>query len=139
MKHDDQLYLQNILDAISTIETYVQRLDRDGFDKNKLVQDGVIRQITIIGEATKLLSNELRNKHSQIPWRQIARMRDTLIHRYFGVDLEQVWLTVQNDLPVLKAEATKILEELRVRDKNRRALIRHNLFYPLAASIRWKV
>lgn len=92
----------------------MQGLDRDGFDKNKLVQDGVIRQITIIGEATKLLSNELRDKHSQIPWRQIARMRDTLIHRYFGVDLEQVWLTVQNDLPVLKAEATKILEELRV-------------------------
>ncbi|MGH7452375.1 MAG: HepT-like ribonuclease domain-containing protein [bacterium] len=113
MKHDDQLYLQNILDAISAIETYVQGLDRDGFDKNKLVQDGVIRQITIIGEATKLLSNELRDKYSQVPWRQIARMRDILIHRYFGVDLEQVWLTVQKDSPVLKAEATKILEELR--------------------------
>ena len=117
MNRDDQLYLQNILDAIAAVETYIQGFDREHFDKNKLVQDGVIRQITIIGEATKLLSNELRDKHSQIPWRQIARMRDTLIHRYFGVDLEQVWLTAQNDLPVLKAEATKILETLRLQEQ----------------------
>jgi uncharacterized protein with HEPN domain len=117
MNRDDQLYLQNILDAITAVETYVQGFDRERFDKNKLVQDGVIRQITIIGEATKLLSNELRDKHSQIPWRQIARMRDTLIHRYFGVDLEQVWLTAQNDLPVLKAEATNMLEELRAQQQ----------------------
>jgi uncharacterized protein with HEPN domain len=113
MKRDEQLYLQNILDAIEAVATYLQGVDRERFDKNKLVQDGVIRQITIIGEATKLLSNELRDKYSQVPWRQIARMRDTLIHRYFGVDLEQVWLTAQNDLPVLKTEVTKILGELR--------------------------
>jgi len=118
MKHDDRLYLQNILDAISAVETYIQGLDRDGFDKNKLVQDGVIRQITIIGEAAKLLSNVLRDKYSHLPWRQMARMRDTLIHRYFGVDLEQVWLTAQNDLPALKAEATKILQELRTQEQN---------------------
>jgi len=96
MKRGDRLYLQNILDAIAAVETYVQGIDRDGFDKNRLVQDGVIRQITIMGEATKLLSDELRDKYSHIPWRLIARMRDTLIHRYFGVDLEQVWLTAQN-------------------------------------------
>jgi len=117
MKRDDRLYLQNILDAIAAVETYVQGLDRDGFDKNKLIQDGVIRQITIIGEATKLLSNETRDKNSQVPWRQITRMRDTLIHRYFGVDLEQVWLTAQNDLPILKVEATKILAELQVQQQ----------------------
>ena len=101
MNPDDLLYLQNILDAIARVETYVEGFDREAFDGNLLVQDGVIRQITIMGEATKLLSSELRDKYPQVPWRQIARMRDTLIHRYFGVDIEQVWLTVQNDFPPL--------------------------------------
>lgn len=113
MNRDDLLYLQNILDAIGRVETYVAGFDQENFQNNLLVQDGVIRQITIMGEATKLLSSELRGRYSQIPWRQIARMRDTLIHRYFGVDIEQVWLTVRDDLPALKTEIARMIDEIR--------------------------
>jgi len=112
MKQRESLFLHHISDAITKIEQYVQGLDQKSFDDNPLIQDGVIRQIMIIGEAVKLLPNELRDKHVHIPWQDIAGMRDKLIHRYFGVDLEKVWLTLQDDLPVLKSEVNKILKEI---------------------------
>lgn len=117
MKQGDALFLHHILDAVVRIEQYVQGLDRESFDENLLVQDGIIRQIMVIGEAAKLLSNELRDKYAHTPWQDIAGMRDKLIHRYFGIDLETVWLTVQDDLPVLESEVTKILKELESDDQ----------------------
>jgi uncharacterized protein with HEPN domain len=112
MKRDDSVYLQHILDAIAKTETYLHGIDETAFNQNSLIQDGVIRQIEIIGEATKLLSDELRSKHAHVEWQDIAGMRDKLIHGYFGVDIDKVWLTAQNDLPVLKVEVQKILAEL---------------------------
>jgi len=73
-----------MLDAINLIEEYLRDKDYDEFKNNRMLQDAVIREIEIIGEATKNLSMEFRNKH-HIPWRQIAGMRDKLIHGYFGV------------------------------------------------------
>ena len=77
-----------------------------------LVQDGVIRQLEIIGEATKRLSNAVRVDYPSIPWQDMAGMRDKLIHDYFGVDMEAVWLTAKDDIPVLKAAVSRILDEL---------------------------
>jgi uncharacterized protein with HEPN domain len=111
-QHSDLPYLQHILDAIDRIEQYVQGLDRATFDKTQLVQDGVIRQLMVIGEAVKLLSDDLRAKHTNIPWSSMARMRDRLIHHYFGIDIETVWLTVQDDLPVLKTEIEAICADM---------------------------
>ena len=112
MKPRDSLYLHHILDAVARVEQYTQGLDRSDFDANSLVQDGVIRQIIVIGEAVKLLSDELRARYGHIPWQDIAGMRDKLIHRYFGIDLEKVWLTAQDDLPLLKSDVMMILEQL---------------------------
>ncbi|TLM64508.1 MAG: DUF86 domain-containing protein [Deltaproteobacteria bacterium] len=107
---DDQLYLRHILEAIGQIEEYVVGCDEAQFLATRLIQDAVIRQCEIIGEATKNLLPETRNKAADIPWRDIAGMRDKLIHQYFGVDLASVWLTVKEDLPVLKSTIAQLLE-----------------------------
>ena len=91
----------------------MQRSNRAAFDENSLVQDGVIRQLMVVGEAVKLLSEGLRAKHADIPWSRIARMRDRLVHYYFGIDVETVWLTVQDDLPVLRTEIEVMLADTR--------------------------
>lgn len=112
MRHDDAVYLQHILDATSKVETYLEGIGKDAFLAQNLVQDGVIRQLEIIGEATKRISSTVREANLHVPWQDIAGMRDKLIHGYFGVDLDQVWLTATEDVPVLKAEVGRIREEL---------------------------
>lgn len=111
MKKNDQVYLLHILEGIDQIHEYTRDLDYDGFLKSRLVQDGVIRQLEIIGEATKNLSPETRIEAAQIPWKDMAGMRDVLIHQYFGVDLVAVWTTVEQDLPFLKEEIVKLRQK----------------------------
>lgn len=109
MKKDDAVYCRHILDAIAKIEEYARGFSRKEFAKKSLVQDAVIRQIEIIGEATKQISGEFRKNHSRVPWADIAGMRDKLIHDYLAVDLDAVWATVEKDLPELKRQVAEIL------------------------------
>ena len=111
MERDDSVYLRHILDAISRIEEYLHGVDEETFYQHYLVQDGVIRQLEIIGEASKRLSREVRASCPNVPWQDIAGLRDKLIHDYFGVDLEAVWLTARDDIPAFKAEISAILEQ----------------------------
>jgi uncharacterized protein with HEPN domain len=110
MSRSDIAYLRHILDAINRIEEYLNGITEADFHNRYLIQDGVIRQIEIISEATKHLSRETRENSSHIPWQEIAGMRDKLTHHYFGVDMEEVWLTAQEDLPTLKREVEMILK-----------------------------
>ncbi len=108
---DDGVYLRHILDALSKIESYVA-VGRDVFMSTSHWQDAVIRQLEIIGEATKRLSQDLRSRHLDVPWRRIAGLRDVLIHDYMGVHLAAVWEVAQTDLPVLEKQIRDILAKL---------------------------
>mgnify|MGYP001198463152 CR=1 FL=1 len=118
MRRDDRIYLQHILDAIARIDEYTREVGKDGFFQRYLIQDGTIRQLEIIGEAVKNLSRELRIRYAHVPWQDIAGTRDKLIHQYFGVDIEKVWLMVQEDLPLLKADVMQILQDMPYHDTN---------------------
>jgi len=112
MKREDSIYLHHILDAITKVEIYLSGIDELTFHQQSLIQDGVIRQLEIVGEAVKRLSPATRSLAPALPWSAIAGMRDKLIHDYFGVDLDQVWLTATRDLSSLKATIEQIVTTL---------------------------
>jgi uncharacterized protein with HEPN domain len=111
MKKDDTVYLKHILDAIDLIGSYLKGKSYEDFTDSRMLQDAVIREIEIIGEAAKNLSVKFRNKYSEMPWKQMAGMRDKLIHEYFGVDLGAVWDTATKDIPLLKGKLQEILKK----------------------------
>ena len=111
MAHE-ALYLKNILESIGKIARYINGFDENSFRADDKTQDAVIRQLEIIGEAARLLPDEVKAANPQVPWRSISGMRNHLVHRYFRVDIEEVWRTAQRDLSPLKTEVEKILEGL---------------------------
>ena len=108
MKRGMSVYVRDMLDSIGQIEEYTKGMDRNGFEASLQVQDAVARRLEIIGEASKNLPKTATAKYPQIPWKEIAGMRDVLIHGYFGINAERVWKTVGADLPELK----KALQEI---------------------------
>ncbi|OQX23956.1 MAG: DUF86 domain-containing protein [Desulfobacteraceae bacterium IS3] len=98
---DERLYLIHIAECIGKIEQYTTE-GKAVFLRDTKTQDAVIRNFEIIGEAVKRLSETTRKLAHQVPWRLFAGFRDVLIHQYSGVDLSEVWLTIENDLSVLK-------------------------------------
>lgn len=106
---DNHVYLQHISDAIQKIESYIS-IGRETFLSTSHWQDATIRQLEIIGEATKQLSEEFRSKYSNIPWKRIAGLRDILIHNYLGTDITAVWEITQKNIPELKKQIQTILK-----------------------------
>ena len=98
---DDQVFLLQILEFIEKIDTYTQN-GKEEFMLTPLIQDAVIRNFEIIGEAVKQVSDQIKKEHAEIHWREIAGFRDVLIHKYMGVDLDAVWNAVEIDLPILR-------------------------------------
>ena len=114
MNRDIRVYLQDILESIGIIEEYTQELSAEDFFHRRQTQDAVIRRLEIIGEAVKHIPSDIRIEFPAIPWKKIAGMRDFLIHEYFGVNLERVWLVVSRDLPPLKKQIRHLKAELRL-------------------------
>jgi uncharacterized protein with HEPN domain len=114
MKREIGDYIQDILEAMTNADSFVENMSYDEFIQDTKTVYAVLRAIEVIDEATKNIPNEIRKKHPEIPWKDMAGMRDKLIHEYFGVNIERVWLTVKDDIPRIKPLIKKILEELEV-------------------------
>ncbi|MDE2059057.1 MAG: DUF86 domain-containing protein [candidate division NC10 bacterium] len=107
---DAAVYLHHIRDAIARIEKYTAQGRKPFFD-DTMVQDGVIRNLEVIGEAVKNLPPELKRRYPEIPWRSITALRNILIHEYFGVDIEIVWRVVHRRIPTLKRHVEAMLAD----------------------------
>jgi len=98
---DRSLYLKDILNAIESIEAFMAGMDFEAFRTDDKTASAVIRKLEVIGEAVKQLPEEVRQRYPDIPWKQVAGMRDKLIHFYFGVEPALIWQIVNNRLPAL--------------------------------------
>ena len=110
--HNDLIYLNHILDCINDIEAFVVDFTEETFIQDKKTFNSSIRMFEIIGEATKRVSADLKTKNNYIQWKEIAGLRDVLIHDYQGVDLPAVWKIIQNDIPTLKTNIELIIKTL---------------------------
>lgn len=108
-RRDSEVVLRHMRDALEAISEYTTG-GRDEFFRSRLIQDAVIRNLEVLGEAAKQVPNEVRNRHPHIPWRRIAGLRDVLIHQYFGVDLETVWSVVERNVSSLRVELETLVE-----------------------------
>lgn len=106
-------YLDDILDAVEKIERYTETMDYEQFVADEKTVDAVLRNFEVIGEAAKNVPADVRQEYDDVPWSEMAGMRDKLIHGYATIELEIVWLTVEEEIPELPAQISDVREELR--------------------------
>ena len=110
MRKDPYIFLEHIFDSIKKIEDFVRGLSKENFLRSIQTQDAVIRRIEVIGEASKNISISFKKKYKNVPWSEMARTRDKLIHGYFGVDLNLTFDIIKKDLPTLKKQIQEIIK-----------------------------
>ena len=108
MKREYNLYLNDIKDCIRQIEEYLKNISEDEFNKNKLLQDAVIRRFEIMGEATRNIPRALKEKNKHVPWFNMEQFRDFITHGYFELSINRVWKAYKDDLPIVKKAMEKI-------------------------------
>ncbi|MFZ2070414.1 MAG: DUF86 domain-containing protein [Halobacteriota archaeon] len=109
---DPKLYLRDIVEAMEAIEQFVEGMSFEAFKNDDMRSSAVLRKFEIIGEATKNVPESIKLSYASIPWRDMAGMRDRLIHFYFGVKYDLVWNTIKKVIPQVKLSINKILEDL---------------------------
>jgi uncharacterized protein with HEPN domain len=116
MKRDISIYIKDILDNMQKAEKFIEDIDYIEFLNDEKTSYAVIRCIEIMGEAVKQIPEPIRDQYPEVPWRDIAGMRDKAIHFYFGINLERVWLVVKENIPLIKPYVQKILANLQNTD-----------------------
>jgi uncharacterized protein with HEPN domain len=110
---DFQVYVEDIIDAIDNIDVYTKAMTYEQFVNDRKTVDAVIRNFEVIGEATKHVPLAVRQKYPKVPWRDMAGMRDKLIHGYFGVQLDVVWKTIKERLPEVRPLVVEALIQMK--------------------------
>jgi uncharacterized protein with HEPN domain len=108
-RNDDLLLLNDVLDAIGRIELYMLGVSKDTFFDHLMMQDAVMYQIEIIGEASNHISDKFQGEHPELPWMEMRAIRNKIVHDYRGIELEIIWDTVKNNLPGLKTQVKRLL------------------------------
>lgn len=109
MKKDPNVFIGHIIESIELIEHYSEKLTTNTFKQDQALQDAIIRRLEIIGEATKNIPTSFKADYADIPWKQMAGIRDMLIHEYFDIDLDLTWQVVKRELKPLKAKLQALL------------------------------
>ena len=112
-KRDPRLFLADMMEAIAKIESWTSGMSSEKFLENGLLQDAVVRNLEILGEAAKNIPEDVRSRYPDIPWRRVAGFRDIAIHDYFGVDLEIVWKILTEGIIALKPSLGKVILEMK--------------------------
>ena len=112
MKRDISIYVKDILENTERAEKFVEGMGYGDFARDERTNFAVVRCIEIMGEAAKHIPESTRQKYPEIPWKDIAGMRDKVIHFYFGVNFERVWMVVKEDVPRIKPLIGRVLEDL---------------------------
>ncbi len=107
-----RLYVVDMLRAIEKIERFIEGLDEASFSSSELVVDAVLRNLEVLGEAARNVPEEVRKDHPEIPWGRIVGLRNIVAHAYFGVDLENVWKIVKENVPEVRPSVEVLVEEL---------------------------
>lgn len=111
MKREANIYINDILTCAENIESFLKGVTKKSFSENIEKQSAVMRQLEIIGEAVKNLPNEITDAYKDVPWKDIAGLRDIMIHSYFQVDIGKVWNIIKTDLPILKQNILQIKKD----------------------------
>jgi uncharacterized protein with HEPN domain len=108
----DKIRIQHILDAIEEVENYTKDVELDDFSSNSMMLNATLHQLSIIGEAANRLSEQIINDNSRVPWKSIIGLRNLIVHEYFGIDLNTIWVIVSIDLPNFKENIIQIKDTL---------------------------
>ncbi len=111
-KKNYKMFIEDIITAINKIQTYIKNMDYETFSKNDMVLDAVLRNLEIIGEASKNIPERIRTKYSEIPWKKMIGLRNVVIHEYFGIDTTIIWKIITENLPTTKPLIIKLFKSL---------------------------